>query len=294
MPLVIDRRSFLIRTVAAGGILEYAWRLRGQQPAAAQVRLALLSDTHIAADRTDSYRGFHPFDNLRKTLGQVTALPFEGVIVNGDLARLEGKPPDYERFADLIDPVAEHSALVVSLGNHDDRRNARKALSRLSGETQPVEQKLVTVFEAGPLRFILLDSLLATNVTPGQLGKSQRDWLDAYLGGNKDRATVVFVHHNPDPDSDIGLVDAAKLLAILQPHGHVKALFYGHLHIYRHEQANGMHLINLPAVGYNFAYGEVVGWIEATFTGTGATLKLHAIGGETKNDGAVTTLNWRA
>jgi len=291
MPLVIDRRAFLIRTVAAGGLLQSAFRLRAESEPA--VRLALLSDTHIAGDRSDSYRGFTPFDNLQKTIGQVTALPFDGVIVNGDMARLEGKQVDYARFADLVDPLADRGALVVTLGNHDDRRNARKALSRLAGEMQPVEQKFVTIFEAGGLRFILLDSLLATNIAPGQLGKSQRDWLNGYLAEHHDRPTVVLVHHNPDLESDSALVDAARLLAILQPHRHVKALLYGHTHVYRREQANGLHLINLPAVGYNFADGEAVGWIEAAFTASGTTLKLHAIAGETKDDGAVASLSWR-
>jgi Icc protein len=292
MPLVIDRRAFLIRTAAASGLLQSAFRLRGESEPA--VRLALLSDTHIAGDRSDSYRGFSPFDNHQKTIGQVTALPFDGVIVNGDMARLEGKQVDYARFADMIEPLADRGALVVTMGNHDDRRNARKALSRLAGETQPVEQKFVTVFEAGGLRLILLDSLLATNIAPGQLGKSQRDWLNGYLAARQDRPTVVLVHHNPDPESDSALVDAARLLAILQSHRHVKALLYGHTHVYRREQANGLHLINLPAVGYNFADGEAVGWIEAAFTASSATLKLHAIAGETKDDGAVATLSWRA
>jgi 3',5'-cyclic AMP phosphodiesterase CpdA len=291
MPLVIDRRSFLIRAIAAGSLVRSAFRL-GADPGAV-VRLALLSDTHIAGDRSDSYRGFTPFDNLQKTIAQVTALPFDGVIVNGDMARLEGKQVDYARFAEMTEPLADRGALVVTLGNHDDRRNARKALSRLSGETQAVEQKFVTVFEAGQLRFILLDSLLATNIAPGQLGKSQRDWLDKYLAGHPEMPTVILVHHNPDPESDSGLVDAARLLAILQPHRHVKALIFGHTHTYRREQANGLHLINLPAVGYNFADGEAVGWIEAAFTPAGATLKLHAIAGETKNDGAEAALNWR-
>jgi 3',5'-cyclic-AMP phosphodiesterase len=291
MPLVIDRRAFLIRTAAAGGLLHTTFRL-GAEPGV-EVRLALLSDTHIAGDRSDSYRGFTPFDNLQKTIGQVAALPFDGVIVNGDLARLEGKQVDYARFADMIEPLADRAALVVTLGNHDDRRNARKALSRLSGETQPVEQKFVTVFDAGELRFVLLDSLLATNIAPGQLGKSQRDWLNGYLAGHGDRPTVVLVHHNPDPESDSALVDAARLLGILQSHRHVKALLYGHTHTYRREQSNGLHLINLPAVGYNFADGEAVGWIEAAFTASGATLKLHAIAGETKDDGAVAQLTWR-
>jgi len=62
------------------------------------------------------------------------------------------------------------------------------------------------------VRFILLDSLLATNITPGQLGQSQRTWLSEYLDAQTAKPAVVFVHHNPDPEKDSALVDANRLL----------------------------------------------------------------------------------
>src|SRR5271165_3749869 len=296
MPFVIDRRAFLKQSLLAAGAFSAglgALSLRARDANGATLRWALLSDTHIAADPSDTYRGFKPHENLTKAVGQLKESHFEAILVNGDLARLEGKPVDYVRFTDFVDPLAEQSALVVTLGNHDERKNARSALTKLSGEPQPVEQKFVTVVDTDPVRFVLLDSLMATNVPAGQLGKSQRDWLAASLGQDSSKPTVVFVHHNPDAESDIGLVDADRLLAILKSQRQVKALFFGHLHTYRHTQLDGLHLVNLPAVGYNFADGEVVGWLDATFTSQAAVLKLHAIGGDLKNDGQVTKLEWR-
>ncbi len=296
MPFVIDRRSFLKHSILAAGALSAglaAPSLRARDASGGTVRWALLSDTHIAADPSDTYRGFKPHENLAKVVDQLKASHFDAVLANGDLARLEGKPVDYVRFTDFVDPLAEQSALVVTLGNHDERKNARSALTKLAGDRQPVEQKFVTVLDTDPVRFVLLDSLMATNIAAGQLGKSQRDWLAASLGQNASKPTIVFVHHNPDADNDTGLVDADRLLALLKSQRQVKALFFGHLHIYRHTQIDGLHLINLPAVGYNFADGEVVGWLDATFTSQGADLKLHAIGGDLKNDGQVTKLQWR-
>lgn len=295
MPFVIDRRSFLKQSFMTVGALSAGLRvpaLRGDTDSEV-IHWALLSDTHIAADPSDTFRGFKPHENLSKVVAQLKESHFDAILINGDLARAEGKPIDYVRFTDFVDPLAEQTSLVVTLGNHDDRKNARSALTKISGEPQPVEQKFVTVLDTPALRFVLLDSLLVTNIGAGQLGKSQRSWLAASLGQNSVKPSIVFVHHNPDSEWDYGLVDADRLLAILTAQRQVKALVFGHTHTYRQTQMDGMHLINLPAVGYNFADGEVIGWLDANFTAEGVDLKLHAIGGDLKNDGQVTKLQWR-
>lgn len=288
MPLVIDRRGFLKSSFAALGASSL---LHADAPATAH--WALLSDTHIAADPSDSNRGFKPHQNLAKVCEQLNAARFDAILVNGDLARLDGKPQEYVQFTNFIDPLADRAPLVVTLGNHDDRKNARSALTKLAGDRQAIEKKLVTTIDSGPFRFVLLDSLFITNISAGQLGKSQRDWLAASLAEDKRKPTIVMVHHNPDGESDGALLDADRLLGILDGQRRVKALIYGHMHIYRLEKRNGLHLINLPAVAYNFVDGEAVGWVEANFTSTGADFKLHAIAGETKDDGKSTSLSWR-
>lgn len=289
MPIVVDRRRFLKQTATAAALWAFAKPLRAD----AAFRVALLSDTHIAADPKDTFRGFFPHANLRKAVDQVSLGQFQMLLVNGDMARLLGKPEDYKAFNSFIDPLAEKIPLVATLGNHDDRKNARAALTRRSGETEPVQQKLVTTIDAGDLRFILLDSLLATNVTPGQLGKSQRTWLTEYLDAQTAKPVVVFVHHQPDPDNDGALVDANRLLEILGARPAVKALIFGHTHVYSLDKFKDLHLINLPAVGYNFADGNPVGWMEGAFSKQGLDLKLHAFAGEMKDDGKSVSLSWR-
>jgi 3',5'-cyclic-AMP phosphodiesterase len=60
------------------------------------------------------------------------------------------------------------------------------------------------------------------------------------------------------------------------------------------DQQDGLHLVNLPAIGYNFADGNPVGWVDAAFTAQGASLTLHALGGDTSGDGKSTSLSWRS
>lgn len=286
MPIVLDRRSFL--RCAAG-----AFSLSAARADTSAARIALLSDTHIAADKNDNYRGFNPYSNLTTVVGQVGQQHFDLAVVNGDLARLTGEPADYRQFASLLQPVFEAAPCLFTMGNHDGREHAEAALTRRSGTVQPVQKKWVTTIDAGPVGLVFFDSLLATNVTPGQLGKAQRAWLANYLDGNAGKPLIVFVHHQPDADNDGALVDSEALLAILRPRPAVKALIFGHTHEYRLAKQDGLHLINLPAIGYNFSDPYPVGWVDSTFSARNVTLKLHAIAGERREDGKVTELSWR-
>lgn len=290
MPLILDRRSFLKTSAIAAAATALHLRADEAKP---EVRWALLSDIHIAADAGDAYRGFHPHENVKRVLQDVRTKPFDMLVVNGDLARLEGKPADYEAVVGYLNPLAEKMPVAMTMGNHDDRKNARSAVASVSGDVQPVQKKFVTIINTGPVDFLLLDSLMATNVAAGQLGHSQRDWLADYLKANNRKPAVIFVHHNLDADDDNALVDAARFLDIVRPAKNVKAVLFGHTHAWNHSVQDGLHLVNIPAVGYNFKDSEPVGWTESTFTAKRGTLKLHAIGGNTANDGQTLNLNWR-
>lgn len=290
MPFVLDRRSFLKQSAGLAAGLAASWRLQGRANESS-VKWALLSDTHVPADPTDTYRGFRSYDNAKKAFAQAADGKFDTVFVNGDVARLEGKADDYKNFLQLATPAVDKHPLAITLGNHDNRKNVRDAFHSLTGAPQPVQDKLVSVIDTETVRFILLDSLMATNHVPGLIGKAQRTWLaDNLASANK--PAVLFVHHNPG-DTDSALLDTDRLLAILEPQRSVKALIFGHTHTYRFTKQGGLHLINLPAVGYNFADGEAVGWVEGNFSAKGAEFKLRAIAGETKDDGKITSVEWR-
>src|SRR5205085_422809 len=146
------------------------------------------------------------------------------------------------------------------LGNHDDRENFLKVFDHPAGERQKIMAKFVLVVESPMVRFILLDSLLFTNKTSGFLGKAQRDWLARFLDNSDARPAVIFVHHTLG-EGDNDLIDVERLFRIVSAHKKVKAIFYGHSHEYSFKTEQGVHLVNIPAVGYNFADREPVGWV---------------------------------
>lgn len=263
--------------------------LRAQE---AQMHWALISDTHVPADPAGEYRGFRPHANLRRVVAEVAAAKPQGALICGDVARLQGLPADYEQVKALLEPLTASMPLAMALGNHDDRKNFLAVFDAAQKGAQPVKQKHVLVVESGTARFVVLDSLIQPNLTPGLLGKAQREWLAGYLNSAPELPTLLFVHHTLD-DGDGSLLDAPRLFEIVKASRQVKAIVYGHSHRYGFETWQGIHLINLPAVGYNFNDNEPVGWVEAAVNRQGGAFTLRSFGGNQERNAKTVVLAWR-
>ncbi|MHC4640624.1 MAG: metallophosphoesterase family protein [Planctomycetota bacterium] len=255
-------------------------------------RWAFLADTHIPEDISDNYRGFYPYQNLQKAIPQVLSVQLDGIAIAGDLARLEGKVGDYTNLKKLLKPVAEKTPVFMALGNHDNRDNFLSQFKNTPGEKQPVGGKHVVVIDKPSIRLITLDSLFYVNKVPGLLGRTQRQWLAGYLRKCDNTPTILCFHHSLG-DGDGDLLDVPRLFDLIKPMRKVKAILYGHSHEYGYSEFEGIHLINLPAMGYNFSDTEPVGWVEARLTAEGGDFTLHVVAGNKDKDGYVTKLTWR-
>jgi 3',5'-cyclic AMP phosphodiesterase CpdA len=253
-------------------------------------RWALLSDIHIAANPENRFRGFYPYRNLQEVTAQITDNLPDGVVITGDLARWRGETQSYERLKTMLAPISQQRPVHLGIGNHDNRKNFLRTFDDYDRMNDSGDNKHVVTINAGPVRLIVLDTLLFINANPGILGRSQRAWLESYLQTCDDRPTILLLHHTPYAD----LLDTRRLFDIVKPVPKVKAIVYGHSHAYRFGEADGVHLINLPATGFNFSNRQPVGWVEARFTQQGGEFRLHVIGGNTDDDGRTTTLKWRA
>jgi Icc protein len=290
------RRHFLkvAGTAGAAAILSgcKSAAIRQSEQPGKMLHLALLSDTHIPADRLNGNRGFNPWENLKQIVPQVQQAQPDGVLVCGDAARLEGLEGDYRELRSLLEPVAATTPILIGLGNHDDRANFNKIFAPSAGHKAGLKDKHVVVFDEEAVRIVMLDSLLYVNKVAGLLGKEQRKWLADFLATSSDKPVVLFVHHTLE-DGDGDLLDVKQLFEIIAPHRHVKAIFYGHSHVWALTKRNRVDLVNLPAVGYNFRDQDPVGWVDAMFDRDGVSLTLRAIGGNKTDHGRTTRLDWR-
>jgi 3',5'-cyclic AMP phosphodiesterase CpdA len=287
----LNRRQLLtMGLAAAGGVVTLQPRHALGETHADTTRWAFLSDTHIHADPKHRFRGFYTYQNLQKTVDQIGAKMPEGLVITGDIARSKGDPDAYENVKSLLAPIARERPVHLAVGNHDNRDDFLRAFVDSSDPGTAIKDKYITTAMAGPIRMVLLDTLLYVNMFPGMLGKLQRIWLETYLRMSDNTPTILFFHHTPRAD----LLDMRRLFEIIAPMRKVKALVFGHSHKYEFSEMDGIHLINLPAVGYNFTGSQPVGWVEARLSAHAGEFILHAIGGNKRHHGTVRFLRWRA
>jgi 3',5'-cyclic-AMP phosphodiesterase len=286
----VNRRQFLKSgLLAAAGVAALGPACVLGDDRSERTRWAFLADTHVAADPENRYRGFYPYRNLQEIAGQLACDLPDGMVIAGDLARLKGQIGAYKNLKALLAPILQHRPVYLGLGNHDQRDDFSHAFADSVGDVRTVEDKHVVAAVAGPMRLIVLDSLFANRMS-GLLGQSQRMWLRDYLTACDMRPTILFLHHRPAID----LLDTRLLYEIIGPATQVKAVVYGHSHRFGFSEYKGIHLINLPATGYNMSGSQPVGWVEAGLTTRGGEFTLHALGGNRRHDGRTERLHWRS
>lgn len=296
----LSRRAFLGRSLLAGaGLL-----VRGRGFAAESTEpvdphtWALLSDTHIAADRAKVNRNVVIAAHLEAVVRDVLAQSRRptGALINGDLALNTGEAADYATFTDLIAPLrAARIPLHLALGNHDNRERFWAALRDDVTAKRPVVDRQVAFVPAARANWFILDTLDKTNSTPGLLGAAQLAWLARELDAHADKPALVVTHHNPTLDpAKVSIIDETALYAVLRPRRQVKAHFFGHSHVWSVvPDESGLHRINLPAVAYVFEATQPSGWVSAQLVPRGMTLQLRCVDPSYRRHGETRELAWR-
>jgi 3',5'-cyclic-AMP phosphodiesterase len=289
--MMINRRSFLKNTlmVSAGSFFGSRSLFCVKNEVA---HWALFSDTHISANPADVQGAFHIHENFKKAIGQVVESHVDGMIITGDLARKQGLPEDYQALAQMLAPLPRRMPLGIAPGNHDHHDNLAAVFPTANGQQLFIPGKRVTILETPACDFLLLDSLLSTDLVPGFLGKKQREWLSQYVNQPSTKPILVFLHHDLS-NEDNSLLDAEQLIRILEPARRVKAIVYGHTHRFECQKLKDLHLINLPSLAYNFASEQPVGWVEAFLDSEKGRFKLHALAGNTQGNNQEIELRWR-
>lgn len=287
----VNRRQFLKAAMAvAGGALTLSPRQAFATDPKEPAHWALLSDTHISFNPRNRYRGFYPYENLKEITGQLGADLPDGVVIAGDLARLKGHAADYVNLRELLSPLAEKRPIHLATGNHDDRTNFLQTFAGSEDQDWRVGNKRVVTVSGGPVRFIVLDSLLFVDLPWGKLGKRQRAWLDTYLRVTDEVPTILFLHHTI---TDGDLLDAKKFMDLIRPIPCIKAVVHGHSHKFGFTKIDDIPIINLPATAYNHNRSEPVGWVQARLTDRYGEFKLHAVEGNTRLNGHTERFRWR-
>jgi 3',5'-cyclic AMP phosphodiesterase CpdA len=164
------------------------------------------------------------------------------VLMTGDLVN-DGRAAQYAHLRALLDPLG--APLVMIAGNHDDRAALQEAFP---------DQSLRGVHHVGPIRLIVLDSLVPGQ-PGGRLGREQLAWLDAALDEDRMGPVIVAVHHPPfvtgiDHMDAMGLQDSEAFGGVIARHPNVERVLCGHLHRPIQTRWRGTLAMTAPSVAH--------------------------------------------
>ncbi len=151
------------------------------------------------------------------------------LIITGDLTH-RGEP---EAYALLKEILAEETRIPwrLTIGNHDERSAFQSAFPDQPVDGNGFVQSVIDVEEA---RLIVLDTQ-ESGTQGGRLCERRLAWLADRLDEAKDREVQIFMHHPPfligmaGVDS-IRLADEKAFAELLEKHGRVRHLYFGHVH----------------------------------------------------------------
>lgn len=206
--------------------------------------LLQISDTHLGAD----WKGVDPDECLQRAVEAILGLPqrADALVISGDLTQ-NGTPEEYARLRQLVAPLDLEPHVLP--GNHDLRGPMREAFG-LPGEGEEPASHAV---DLGPLRLVCLDSTIP-GAEAGSLDEGRIDWLEATLAAEREKPTVLAMHHPPlstaIPSFDaIGLAPGSRqeLAEVLTRHPQVIRVIAGHVHRPIAAELAGRTVLSIPS-----------------------------------------------
>lgn len=191
------------------------------------VLLAQLSDPHIGATQEDA----DPAARLETVVEAVLALPnrVDAVVVSGDLSD-DGSAESYRVARSSLDRF--ECPVHVLPGNHDDRARLRQAFDLPGEGAEPIHYAV----DVGELRLVALDSIVPGR-DPGAFPAETLAWLDEALGKERERPTMLAVHHTPLATGlpgwdaiNLSPDEREALAGVVARHPQLRAIVGGHLH----------------------------------------------------------------
>lgn len=261
-----------------------------------QNRFALLADTHIAEDPERVLRGAKMSEHLEKVCQQLIKLEVTPAraFIDGDCAVTAGESGDYATLLKLLQPVRDHGIpFHLALGNHDHRERMWEGI-KFTKDDSVLEEKHVSLIKTPRVNWIVLDSLIRVNHTPGEIGEHQLKWLKETLDKHSNQPVMIMIHHNPTLSGNKNsLTDTKALYDVIVPAKQVKAVFFGHTHNWNINQYEGIHLVNLPPVAYVFSKGKPSGWVDCLVSDDSMQLTLHSLNKNHDEHMKTHQLKWR-
>ncbi len=193
--------------------------------------IAQITDFHVAPTPSSAKGGLDTNRMLTDAIEHVNGLDPrpDVVLATGDLTE-GGSVEAYARLREILAKLEPRVLLIP--GNHDSRANLIGAFP--DHDYLPQQGFLHYTVDDYPVRLVALDTTLPGR-SEGRLCPERLAWLDARLMEQRERPTLIFMHHPPF-ETGIWWMDASGLggargfREVLARHPQVARVICGHLH----------------------------------------------------------------
>ena len=211
-----------------------------------------ITDTHLMPP-SETLCALDPAARLNGIVDAINRLHADAsfVVHTGDLS-YHGLEPAYHLLQQILDRLTIPYHLLI--GNHD----SRDAFKRVFKQTPLDPAGFVQYVVPTPVgAFVMLDSV-EDEQEHGVMCEQRMRWLEATLNRLQEQPVFLFIHH---PPFDVGIrsLDASKLKGferfgeLVLAHGHVRHLFYGHVHRAIAGSWHGIAATTLPGTNHQVA-----------------------------------------
>lgn len=207
-----------------------------------------ISDTHLFGDKNRKINGANSYLNLINVLNHIITLNEKPslIVVSGDLSQ-DCTFESYQHLANLLNKSNIKYHLFP--GNHDDVDVINKVF-----EFNWIKDKVDYHFDFNNWFISVID----TSVYPedsGTLSGEQLVKLEGNLIQNKNKPTIVFMHHHPvivdSPWIDkMILKEKEDFNKIIKQNPQVKAVLFGHIHQVFEKFMNGTFYGSAPSTSF--------------------------------------------
>ena len=191
-------------------------------------KIVQISDTHLFGDKNQKINGSNSYQNLKQVLSHVSSLEkkLDLIVVSGDLSQ-DSSFESYQHLANLLNTTGIKYYFFP--GNHDDVDVINKVF-----DLNWVKNKVDYSFNLNGWHISVIDTSVYPEVG-GELLDDQLINLDKNLKQNKDKPTIIFMHHHSMPLNSAWLdkyilKDAGKFINLIKVNPQVKAVLFGHIH----------------------------------------------------------------
>lgn len=219
--------------------------------------IAQISDTHLTIEGPGSAQRIADFEAVIADINTLDPAP-DVIVHSGDIVQ-NGRAEEYAAAAEIL--ARARAPVYAMAGNKDDRANLRTAFAA-GGYLSETSGFIDYTVESFPIRLLMLDTTNPES-KKGDFCAERHARMQALLAEDTEKPVAVFAHHPPfevlvGPErfhfDDLSVME--RLVAALQRHNRVTALFSGHVHRPTSGHAGRIPAVVMPSVATGLRYGD--------------------------------------